>query len=627
MSYRSITKILGESSLERKIRILFGLLLFLLIGGAFWYVSSITETFILESTRRKAQEFASVFLLKTHAGKIDLGDKETLGNINLPIVDDANVEKDEAEMSALIVEGIRPIDNAKVLVVDNEITRLSTTPKEAEDSEKDFLIALAKSLESDQERLDKFSKGEEVNKDEAAALLKEIYTKVRQSDSKFDRFDENDNYIYYEPILFGRQCASACHIPYGPDGKKQKAPIYFVKVSLPYSEAKATISRTRAILMAVAIVTAFVSAVALYLIVRYVIVKPLRHLRDVSEEVIHGDLEMRAELNTGDEFEELSRSFNRMLRHLLDTQNQLSHAKIHLETKVDEQAQLNLKLHEMNRVKSEFLANMSHELRTPLNSIIGFSEVLESAETLNDKQRNYASNIRNAGRNLLEMINDILDLAKLESGRFEVSPAEVNINQMVCELCDLVRPMAEEKRIDIQSKVPEGLPDAVTDAIKVRQILTNLLANAVKFTPDGGRVTVGARRSKDNQLVLTVVDTGVGIPVEDQEVIFEKFRQASSLTGDDNLTREYEGTGLGLSIVRELCHLLGGSVSLESEVGKGSEFKVILPWNLKETGAPASSKQNNGGIGDSHNLPSPSRRQLAHEALMSRSAADNQPAD
>jgi two-component system sensor histidine kinase BarA len=148
-------------------------------------------------------------------------------------------------------------------------------------------------------------------------------------------------------------------------------------------------------------------------------------------------MDVRAELNTGDEFEELSRSFNRMLRHLHDTQLALQSANDDLDKKVDEQAQLNLKLYEMNQVKSEFLANMSHELRTPLNSIIGFSEILEHAKGLEAKQTRFASNIRNSGRLLLDLINDILDLAKLEAGKMEVKPAEFSVHQLVNELCDM----------------------------------------------------------------------------------------------------------------------------------------------------------------------------------------------
>jgi two-component system, NarL family, sensor histidine kinase BarA len=625
MSYRSITRILGESSLERKIRILFGISLLILIGGSFWYVSSITESFIRENTRRKAEEFASIFLLKTHYGKLNVS---ASGD-------------DEEDLRAKIAEGLRPAKlDAQVLVLGADSIRYQTNPIIVSDSkEHDFLKPIADTLRETQNDLDREHKERSAAAEVSEAKFGKIYQDLRDSNEEFDRFN-GDYYQYYEPVLFSRYCID-CHFPINNISRPNKnssltnqtqqeaaqdqpileAPVYFVKITLPYAEAKSTIISNRAVLMAVAIVTAFMSMAALYLIVRYVIVKPLRHLRDVSDEISHGDLEVRSELNTGDEFEDLSRSFNRMLRHLLDSQNQLSHAKSRLETKVNEQAQLNLKLHEMNRVKSEFLANMSHELRTPLNSIIGFSEILETAPSLNDKQHGFAHNIRTAGRHLLEMINDILDLAKLESGRFDISLADVNVKVLVEELCDMIRSMAEEKRISVQAKVADNLPDAYTDQVKLRQILTNLLANAVKFTPDGGRVTVSAKKTDSDKLILTVSDTGVGIPEEDREIIFEKFRQGSSLSGSSSLTKEYEGTGLGLSIVRELCQLLGGTVTLESEVGKGSIFTVKLPWYCDEV---VGSNGNLAPINHSATLklPAPKKRQIAHEAVM-KSTSDS----
>jgi signal transduction histidine kinase len=259
-----------------------------------------------------------------------------------------------------------------------------------------------------------------------------------------------------------------------------------------------------------------------------------------------------------------------------------------LDRKVDEQGQLNLKLHEMNQLKSEFLANMSHELRTPLNSIIGFSEILEAKGEGDEKQVRFASNIRNSGRLLLELINDILDLAKLEAGKMDVKPSEFAIDQLLSTLCDMVRGLADTKSIQLTQHVDDGLPEMYQDKIKIRQILTNLISNAIKFTPEGGRIDVYAVRDADQQLVLTVSDTGVGIAESDQQIVFEKFRQGPSAIGDDALTREVSGTGLGLSIVKELCILLGGGITLSSEVGKGSTFTVTLPWNAKPQTGKAS---------------------------------------
>ena len=239
-----------------------------------------------------------------------------------------------------------------------------------------------------------------------------------------------------------------------------------------------------------------------------------------------------------------------------------------------------MKLYEMNQVKSEFLANMSHELRTPLNSIIGFSEVLESGD-LEPKQLRFASNIKKSGRLLLDLINDVLDLAKLEAGMMEVRPTEFSINQLCNQMGEMVRTLAEKKSIKLVYEGDVDFEPVFQDKIKIRQLLTNLLSNAIKFTPEGGKIRFSAARTADDMLSLQVSDTGVGIAESDQEIIFEKFRQGPSAIGSDALTREVSGTGLGLSIVKELCILLGGKISLESQVGKGSTFTVVVPWRLK----------------------------------------------
>jgi signal transduction histidine kinase len=314
-----------------------------------------------------------------------------------------------------------------------------------------------------------------------------------------------------------------------------------------------------------------------------VIVKPVTHLRDVANAVREGDVEQRAMIHTGDEFEELAAAFNRMVRQLLNQQSELRHVNGELDVRLDELAQANMRLYEMNRLKSDFLATVSHELRTPLNSIIGFSDVLGGIASLDDKQKRYAGNIQRSGTMLLEMINDILDLAKMEAGKMEVRPSEFKIGALVGAQCDMARPLAEKKNIDLDYDISPSLPPLKQDQAKVQQILNNLLSNAIKFTPDGGRISVAALQDPCGDLVLTVSDTGIGISPDDQSLVFEKFRQASGALPDgDAMTREYSGTGLGLSIVRELCRLLGGDVTLESELGKGSVFSVRLPWILEE---------------------------------------------
>jgi signal transduction histidine kinase len=320
--------------------------------------------------------------------------------------------------------------------------------------------------------------------------------------------------------------------------------------------------------------------IALYIIIRLLVVRPLNHLRDVSDRISRGDLNQRADINTDDEFEELGTSFNRMVRHLTEAQQALKLVNDNLDIKVDEMAQLNMQLYDMNRMKDEFMANMSHELRTPLNSIIGFSEILQGVQSLDDKQTRYAENIQRSGRMLLEMINEILDLAKIEAGKLEVKPIDMLLGAVVTAQCDLVRSLVEEKNISLEVKVKLSDRQVTQDQGKIQQILTNLLSNAIKFTPEGGRITVTVAEAPMDAdcFEIQVVDTGIGIAAEDRDTIFEKFRQGNIVSGQDSLTREYAGTGLGLSIVKELCRILGGEVSVKSQLGIGSTFTVWLPY-------------------------------------------------
>jgi two-component system sensor histidine kinase BarA len=312
------------------------------------------------------------------------------------------------------------------------------------------------------------------------------------------------------------------------------------------------------------------------MIIRYVVVKPIKHLKEVSDAISAGELNVRSEIQTGDEFEDLSHAFNRMLRNLYAMQDRLRKVNADLDRKVDELAQANMALYESNRLKGEFLATMSHELRTPLNSILGFSEVLQSSGQLNEKQARWVSNIRTSGERLLNLINDILDLARIEAGKMQVRLVEFSIYDVAEGLLSMFRQMAEQKNIDLRGQLAPGIPVLRQDVVKLQQVLSNLLSNAIKFTPEGGRVLLKAEATP-REIFLTVSDTGVGIAPEDQELVFEKFRQAGNL-----MTREHAGSGLGLSIVRELSKLLGGEVTLQSELGRGSTFTVRLPLQLSD---------------------------------------------
>jgi signal transduction histidine kinase len=352
-----------------------------------------------------------------------------------------------------------------------------------------------------------------------------------------------------------------------------------VRFELNTEHIRTRVNANRAWLISNALVTALLIMAGSYLVIRYVIVKPVKHLKAVSDAIYAGQLDVRSEIATGDEFEDLSAAFNRMLRNLVSMQERLKQVNTNLDQKVDQLARTNLELFESNRIKSDFLATMSHELRTPLNSIIGFSDVLLSSAALTEKQRRWVDNIQSSGKQLLVIVNDVLDLSKIEAGQIQLHPESFGLAEVSESLIAAFRPAAEKKNIDLKQQIALDLPPLYQDAGKLRQILNNLLSNAIKYTPEGGRVVLKADAAGD-QVVIQVIDTGVGIAPEDQERIFEKFRQAAN-----PLTREYEGSGLGLSIVRELAKMLGGDVSLQSELGRGSTFTLKVPIRLANVAA------------------------------------------
>ena len=233
-----------------------------------------------------------------------------------------------------------------------------------------------------------------------------------------------------------------------------------------------------------------------------------------------------------------------------------------------------IELEYANRMKSEFLANMSHELRTPLNGIIGFTEFLidEKPGPLRPKQKEYLGDVLNSARHLLQLINDVLDLAKVEAGKMELHPETFPVRKAVEEVTAVIKGIAQKKHIALGIEVSDGLDAVTLDQHKFKQVLYNLLSNAVKFTDEGGQVAIHARRLDPHRLEVQVRDTGIGIKAEDINRLFTEFEQLDSGTA-----RRFEGTGLGLALTKKIIEFQGGRIGVQSEPGKGSVFTVVLP--------------------------------------------------
>lgn len=393
-------------------------------------------------------------------------------------------------------------------------------------------------------------------------------------------------------------------------------PLQFVLfLQLRADQAQRQLMLNRISIVAAGLTAGLLAIVVFWFITMRLILSPVRVLRDTAQKISEGDLNIRSDINTGDEFQELSETFNRMVENLRKTQEQLQAINKTLDLKLVELSRANLALHEANTLKNEFLANVSHELRTPLNAIIGFAEVLQETfqdgtSPLDEKRRRYVNNIITSSRRLLDLINDLLDLAKIEAGRMDVHIGPMNVSDTLEGLVSLMRPQAEKRQIQLNLQIEPNLPLVQTDAGKVQQILFNLLSNAIKFTPIGGRVTVraalerlagdvpsatataggletsaaSAEQPVDEsrfRLRLSVSDTGPGIPPEMHEKIFEKFTQL-----DPAVTREHGGSGLGLAISRELARLLQGRIELDSTPGRGSTFSLVIPLKPQERLVP-----------------------------------------
>ncbi len=346
---------------------------------------------------------------------------------------------------------------------------------------------------------------------------------------------------------------------------------------------------TYAVIAAAVLMISLIVALVISRISQRVISEPVMQLAQTVRIVSHEkNYSIRAATSANrDEVSTLIESVNEMLEQIQQRDTALQRAHSELEHRVQERtAQLaaankeldlrNREVERATRLKSKFLASMSHELRTPLNAIVGFSDLLaeQTAGSLNDKQKRFVNHIKQGSAHLLQLINDILDLSKIEAGQLELRSERFQINDALPEVLSTIRPLAMAKQITVQDTLEADLA-VYADRVRFKQILYNLLSNAVKFTPKGGRISLECVEQGDF-ISISVTDTGIGIRAEDQGMVFEEFRQVE---GSKDAT--LEGTGLGLAITRRLVEQQGGKISLTSELGKGSRFTFTLPAGAK----------------------------------------------
>ncbi len=298
-----------------------------------------------------------------------------------------------------------------------------------------------------------------------------------------------------------------------------------ISVDIPSQIRSNQLLLNRVFLLTAGLLAGTLALIVFYLIITRLILQPVRVLQEAAEKVSKGDLNIRSDINSGDEFQQLSETLNTMLANLKLNADQLRAINKSLDMKIGQLAESNVALYESNRLKSEFLANVSHELRTPLNSILGFAELLKDSSTPDPKSSRYVTNILQSGKNLLDLINDLLDLAKIEAGRMEVRSEPLSLNDLFEGLLSILKPLTESKSLTLLGEVTADVPIVQTDAAKLQQVLYNFLSNAIKFSPSGETIELIATRDTDDHIRISVTDHGPGIDPEMQGIIFEKFRQ------------------------------------------------------------------------------------------------------
>jgi len=406
---------------------------------------------------------------------------------------------------------------------------------------------------------------------------------VRNSDTISDvawteRSPQAGTQNHYLRLVRAQENCLHCHTEEGlPPAFSKNQEVGVLVAATPAATLAWTLFMNRLWVVVAGLLAATGAMVSFYTIVQRVILRPIRQLRAQVNNIADGNYDIRSSIKTGDEYERLSDAFNHMLDNLMESQHKLEQANKRLDAKISQLSEKNIELFKANKIKSEFLANMSHEFRTPLNAILGFAELLREKPASDiEKSKRWAENIVSSGRSLLNMINDLLDLAKTESAKMEIHIDKTSIPRLLDGLTAFFSPLTEQKTIKVRLDVADNIPLIDTDPQKVQQILYNLLSNAIKFTPEGGRVQIAAAMRDDTTVRISIMDTGPGISHEDQERIFDKFHQL-----DGSITRKSEGTGLGLAICKQLADLLVASIHLESTPGEGAIFSLDLPVNLK----------------------------------------------
>jgi two-component system sensor histidine kinase BarA len=404
---------------------------------------------------------------------------------------------------------------------------------------------------------------------------------VRLFSRKYQRRDGTEGFYYAQVLTRGVECLR-CHsdpgVPVQPDAplSPHQPLLGIVSVEIPSQIRSNQLLLNRVFLLTAGLLAGTLAIIVFYLIITRLILRPVQVLQETAEKVSEGDLNIRSDINTGDEFQQLSETLNTMLANLQRNEDQLRGINKSLDMKIGQLAESNVALYESNRLKNEFLANVSHELRTPLNSILGFAELLKDSSAVDVKSTRYVQNILQSGKNLLDLINDLLDLAKIEAGRMEVRSVPLSLNDLFEGLGSILKPLTEAKSLTLISEVAGDVPIIETDPAKLQQILYNFLSNAIKFSPAKETIELKASRQSDGKILISVIDHGPGIEQDMQGVIFEKFRQI-----DGSVTRQHSGSGLGLAISKELVALLGGTIGVISSPGMGATFWTLLPQNIQ----------------------------------------------